>query len=145
MEDQPPFWFFFVVACNRGWWCTKIPLPRVWIIDPNFWEGKKDANKIIHSCALHIQNIDITRSLLKKFKLKCLIFFTPCSCIAFAHYHVNSMLWITNLTNTWLFQHSCKIIQVPTSWQDVCVCLCTSLYVFMCKYCVLKVWQLLMA
>ena len=37
----PPFWIFFFFffclrACYRGWWCTEIPLPHVWKIDPNF-------------------------------------------------------------------------------------------------------------
>ena len=31
-DCTPPFWgetlfFFFLLACYRGWWCTKIPLP----------------------------------------------------------------------------------------------------------------------
>ena len=32
---------FFLRGCYRGWRCTKIPLPRVWKIDPNFFEKEK--------------------------------------------------------------------------------------------------------
>ena len=45
VRPHPPFgcdlyifyiFFFCLRACYGGWWCTKIPLPRVWKIDPNF-------------------------------------------------------------------------------------------------------------
>ena len=38
-----PFWmWFFVVACYRGWWCTKIPLPK---IDPKFLRRIKEVSE----------------------------------------------------------------------------------------------------
>ena len=38
---SPPPPFFFLLACYRGWWCTRIPLPRVWKIDPKYLRRKK--------------------------------------------------------------------------------------------------------
>ena len=35
------FFFFCLRACYTGWWCTKIPLPRVWKIDQIFLTQKK--------------------------------------------------------------------------------------------------------
>ena len=41
----PPFLevkpFLLLLGCYRGWWCTKLPLPRVWKIDPKFVRKKK--------------------------------------------------------------------------------------------------------
>ena len=57
------FLFFFCLrACYRGWWCTKIPLPRVWKIDPDFLRLIKKivfiTSKTEYSCFQnHIPNI----------------------------------------------------------------------------------------
>ena len=38
--DEMGFFSPSLRACYRGWWCMKIPLPRVWKIDPNFLRQK---------------------------------------------------------------------------------------------------------
>ena len=31
----------YLLDCHRGWWCTRIPLPRVWKIDPKMLKKVK--------------------------------------------------------------------------------------------------------
>ena len=60
LEDNPPpppLWFRIVLmflcfllavllACQKGWWCTRITLPRVWKIDTKFLRKEKKCPEV---------------------------------------------------------------------------------------------------
>ena len=44
----PPPLFFCLHVCHRGWWCTRVPLSRVWKIDPQILKKEKMCHQLFH-------------------------------------------------------------------------------------------------